>query len=253
MDELTFYRLNGDVEGDRRRRELGISLYRAIAHDMKTPLQILKNNLDYLSSQIAREGDREGDADELEEVLHENRTSVDRLAKLAGYALTLDVESPPVPHRIRMESIIGRIKEETLREGQGRISLSFTSHGDDPRLWGGENELDLILRNLVVNSMEALKNGSPGGMIEVRAVTADSRFVLSVEDDGPGLDGEIVPRLFQKGETTKKGSAGNGLGLYLTKRIVEDLFRGTLDFDHPRGRGARFTMILPLAREEMVQ
>ncbi len=81
----------------------------------------------------------------------------------------------------------------------------------DPRL------LSRVLSNLVGNSVDALPGG---GEIRLSASRRDGRIVASVEDDGPGVTPEILPRLFDPYFSAKSG--GTGLGLAIAKKIVEE-------------------------------
>jgi signal transduction histidine kinase len=70
--------------------------------------------------------------------------------------------------------------------------------------------------------------------------------VIAVEDDGPGIDPAIVPRLFEPFVSTKEVGKGTGLGLAVCRGIVESV-GGSIRLDEGRERGAAFVVALPVA------
>jgi two-component system phosphate regulon sensor histidine kinase PhoR len=102
--------------------------------------------------------------------------------------------------------------------------------------------------NLVDN---AVKYTPAGGKITLSAVAHDGKVDLSVTDTGPGIPKGIGDRIFEPfyrvpGIRTQRGEAATGLGLALTKRLVEAQ-GGEIGFESKRGRGTTFTVSLPLS------
>lgn len=99
--------------------------------------------------------------------------------------------------------------------------------------------------NLLVNAKEAILEHRPsGGRIRVSLARQDDNAVLTVEDNGGGIDEKILPRLFDPYFTTKE--QGTGIGLYMAKMIVERNMHGTISAANIQD-GARFTLSIPLA------
>jgi two-component system sensor kinase FixL len=87
---------------------------------------------------------------------------------------------------------------------------------------GGRVQIDpglirQLLLNLVRNAVEALGQGP--GTVRILGIVAGAELTIRIEDDGPGIDESIAPRLFQAFTTGKRG--GTGLGLAVCKRIAE--------------------------------
>jgi signal transduction histidine kinase len=155
--------------------------------------------------------------------------------------------SPPCGFRAKAD--LGEVVREVLAlcaHELRHVRVEVTVPDDLPRVVVGHAELLQVVMNLVVNSAHAL--GSRGGRLEVRAAPGGgaSSVVLSVADDGPGIDPSILPRLFRAGVTTRAAHGGTGLGLSIVKRIV-DRHGGAIDVDSGPGRGARFHVSLPAA------
>ncbi|MBX3271927.1 MAG: response regulator [Sandaracinaceae bacterium] len=100
--------------------------------------------------------------------------------------------------------------------------------------------LRLVVGNLVRNAVEALE---PGGTIAVGMHRDGERFVLVIEDDGPGMSRETLERAFDRYFTTK--DAGTGLGLAMVRDTVHEA-GGRVEVRSQPGRGTRFEVALPL-------
>lgn len=106
--------------------------------------------------------------------------------------------------------------------------------------------LEQILFNLIQNAMEA---SPPGGTVRVTAGPAPTGVAISVSDTGPGVPDELRMRIFEPFFTTKSEfeSAGLGLGLSVTRSLVESM-GGSLEYSDRPGGGSVFTVILPADR-----
>jgi len=102
-----------------------------------------------------------------------------------------------------------------------------------------------VLLNLLVNAGDALEeHGRSGSTVRVTGRREGARVVLLVEDNGPGFPPEVLSRLFEPFFTTKGPEKGTGLGLALSRELVEQ-FGGTLvAANRPEG-GARLRLELP--------
>lgn len=138
------------------------------------------------------------------------------------------------------------------------VEASIAHHGirlekhlaDAPAVWGLRGEFSQVVLNLLVNARDAVsRDGRRGGRIEVRTRTEADEAVLEITDDGGGVPPEAAPHVFDPYYTTKPQDKGTGLGLYMSKRIIEDHMGGRIFFENS-GSGVVFSVRLPLAREE---
>ena len=111
-----------------------------------------------------------------------------------------------------------------------------------PTVVGDPVLLEWALESLVKNAIDALQGR--GGTIILRVGAAEGMGEIRVIDDGPGVAKDIRRTLFEPGITTKRG--GWGIGLALSRRVVEDAHRGALLLE-PTDKGACFLMRIPLA------
>ena len=112
-----------------------------------------------------------------------------------------------------------------------------------PLVWGNTNSLQQVMINLIKNACDAMPNG--GRLIITTDVLekagSDPWIRICVEDNGPGIPQEHSDMIFDSFFTTKEGEKGTGLGLAVSRRIVEEQ-GGKLTFENKRGkRGAVFS------------
>ncbi|HEU5218408.1 MAG TPA: ATP-binding protein [Gemmatimonadales bacterium] len=141
-------------------------------------------------------------------------------------------------------SIVRRVQPAIQRQADARgVHLDMKVSPDLPHIEVSPAGMEQVLTNLLVNAIQAVK---PGGRVTLRAGVTGDRLSLIVEDDGPGIAAESMPRIFEPFFTTKGHGEGTGLGLSVSHSIVEQL-GGTLTGENrnPGERGARFTVRLP--------
>jgi len=127
---------------------------------------------------------------------------------------------------------------------------------DGLTLSGDPSTLQQVVMNLVVNAADAIaESEQEGGTIEVVVTTGSDGIHLEVSDDGPGMPGEVAERIFEPLFTTKAGSRGTGLGLFVVNRIIEEA-GGAIEVETTPGVGTSFKLEIPdqlarLGSEEM--
>jgi signal transduction histidine kinase len=104
------------------------------------------------------------------------------------------------------------------------------------------DEFNQVLSNLVQNAIEAVPEET--GWVRVRGRVDGDHLIVSVKDNGPGMPQEVVQRLFTPFFTTKGPGQGVGLGLTITRRVVQSL-GGTLQVSSLVGQGTEFVARLP--------
>ena len=219
-----------------------------MSHELRTPLNAVIGFADALRAKMV------GDVNEKQaEYLESIRQAGEHLLALINDVLDLSkVEAG------RMELALARfdlpqaiaqamtqVRPRALRDG---IELGKEI---DPRLGefeADERKLKQVLLNLLSN---AIKFTPSGGRVEVNARLDTDRVFISVKDTGAGISPEDRARLFemfqQLGRDDARKAEGTGLGLALTKRLVE-LHGGEIAVDSAPGKGSTFTFALPVRR-----
>jgi len=218
------------------------SMARELAHQLGTPLSSLQGWLEILRTP---DGERPGDMTAPQIAQHiegdlERLERVSRRFELIGRTPALEPLSLPEV----LEDVEGYLRARLPRLGPG-VLLEVSVPDDLPRIRGNRVLLVWTLENVVNNSLDALAGG--GGTIRIRAAPDGDEWVtLRLSDDGPGVAPEVRDRLFDPGGTTK--ASGWGVGLALSRRIVEGVHGGRIALVDSPERGATFVVKLPQAR-----
>lgn len=111
------------------------------------------------------------------------------------------------------------------------------------------NELMQVIMNLIKNAHDALiENKTENRQISFDVFQKENKVYLCIEDNAGGISEEIIEKIFNPYFTTKAKETGTGLGLYMSKSIIQEHMKGTIEVENAK-EGARFTIILPQAEE----
>jgi two-component system, NtrC family, sensor histidine kinase PilS len=222
----------------RRFAEVG-RIASAMAHELKSPLATVELYASLLQRALTAD---DASLERLDVIKDQTRLCLDRIgaimhsinpdiAKAGGMTLT-----PVVP---LLRDVVGDLRR---RHQDARILLRGAK--GDPRVALAENDLRSVVSNLIVNAVQA--SGSQAAVTATLS-SDDDALTITVADRGPGLpEGNVFEAFY----TTK--SSGTGLGLWLTRRLVEDA-GGSISSGHRRDGGAVFTVRLPLPRHERLR
>ena len=117
-----------------------------------------------------------------------------------------------------------------------------------PNVMVDRHMIEQVLMNLVLNAVQAMKDG---GMLTIRTSVAEGVCLIEVCDTGSGIPPAVLPRIFDPFFTTKSEGEGTGLGLSVSLGIVER-HGGKILVDSEVGKGTIFTLCLPVSRERLL-
>jgi len=234
-------------------------LMAGIAHEINTPLGALASNHDVVKRALSRLHDILEDdvVDEYELVevrkivraltgtLRVNDLAVERVLELVG-----SLRSFGRPDRAEVDRADVAEGIETaltlLRHKIGDGIVVKKDLQEIPLIECFPVEINQVVMNLLLNAVQAMEEKSDGkGVVTIRTRPRDGGIIVEVEDTGPGIPPEIRDRIFEPGFTTKGARVGMGLGLLITRQIV-DRHGGTIDLETVPGEGTTFTVFLPL-------
>ena len=119
-------------------------------------------------------------------------------------------------------------------------------------LYGQAGALVQVLTNLLQNSrMHAFADGSQSGLIRIRAGVGAAEVMIDYSDDGAGMSAETLEHAFEPFYTTRRGSGGSGLGLYITYNLVTQGLCGSIVCNSAAGKGTRFEIRYPRRSPEL--
>ncbi|MDX1294645.1 MAG: ATP-binding protein, partial [Sulfurimonadaceae bacterium] len=153
-----------------------------------------------------------------------------------------DTDKIPVEEVIQMAM--------TLNEASLKYShIECELHSDHPHVAIiAKNELVQIFMNLIKNARDAIGEiGIENGRIDISVAEEDGTVCVTVEDNGGGIPETVIDHVFEPYFTTKKQTRGTGLGLYMSRGIIEESMGGSLEVENG-DRGARFIVKLPMER-----
>jgi len=215
-----------------------------VSHELRTPLTVL---VGFLETVRELKLDPERSRDYLNLMSEQGR----RMQRIIDDLLTLStLESapePPADERIDVALLLARVRTETeaLSAGRHRVLLEAEPGFD---LLGAESEIASAFGNLASN---AVRYTPAGGEVRLvwRASAKGAEF--SVEDTGPGIEPEHIPRLTERFYRVDRGrsreTGGTGLGLAIVKHALVR-HQATLEIESTPGKGSRFTAKFPARR-----
>jgi signal transduction histidine kinase len=217
-------------------------------HELRTPLDVIRGNID-----MVLKGETGEISARTKEYLADALLGADRLTKLVNDMLDISrVETGRMKfflENIELVKFLETIHTEFVPLAKKRnLTLNLECPKDIPSVFSDRGRIFQAIDNFLGNS---LKFTPEGGSITISARTEDSMVVISVRDTGAGIRLEDQKKLFKRfpqiENTTTEGTKGTGLGLYLTKHIVEKLGGRIWAESAGSGKGATFSVALPRA------
>lgn len=243
-----------DLVNSARLATLG-SLVAGIAHELDTPLGALHSDHDTLRRALERLqdilADERVDESELEEVrrivravdgVHESsELAIDRMVSLVK---SLRAFGRPDGSERDVVDLHGAL-DDTLELVDHRLGEGVEverDYGDLPEVECFPAQLNQVFMNLLLNASQAIEGE---GTIRVRTRGGADRVRVEVRDDGVGIPQENLERIFEPGFSTRGARVGMGLGLLITRQVVER-HDGEIRVESELGEGSAFTVELPV-------
>ncbi len=215
-----------------------------IAHEINNPLTIINSSSHLIRKQLKKE---DPDFERIERVLQDNDRTVARITKIISGLRNLSRDSS---NEEMQASNLSQVFEDVLSlsvDKFRRKGIEFEFDQDHDILTMPfkcrQVQLSQVFINLLNNSADALEE-LEDKWVKVWFESSPSFITVHVEDSGPGIPDEIAKKIFNPFFTTKGVGKGTGIGLSLSKRIVED-HRGTLEL--LKNGNTHFVIRLPLS------
>ena len=226
------------------------------AHELRTPLQPIIGIMNVIRSRVT-----DSEQQKLFDIVIRNAKRLQRLAedvldvtRIEGH--TLDIKKEVFDINDAITSILQEYRSQIERNNKEEeynqfLEISFQPEKDGVYVQADKGRITQVINNLIDNAIKFAPQQH--GKLDIIVSRSDSdsieepngNVIVSVKDNGPGIDPEIMPKLFSKFVT--KSFSGTGLGLYVSKNIIEAHGGKIWAENNEDGNGATFYFNLPIS------
>lgn len=182
--------------------------------------------------------------DDLLEIYQTSQKAKDIISRLSDLSRK---NSPATFRLVSPDEVIRQAMKVVQPMVPKDVELQMSLNCWDQRMMANEIQIQQLLLNLVVNSLQAMEGKK--GVVAVETSFDEEHICIRVRDHGCGIPQEIRSKVFQPFFTTKLPGEGTGLGLAIAAQVVED-HGGTMTFSSQVGKGTEFWITLPRSRGE---
>jgi signal transduction histidine kinase len=214
-------------------------------HDLGNPLTIVWGYVQLLAKKLER-SENGGAAENITSIkelgiIEQNvRLCRELLTMWQSYGSVGASPSKPMSVSAVLREVVKGVGAIAVQSG---VELKTSICEDTCILLGDAVQIKRAIQNVIINAVQACAGKK--GSVSVDCARKDFYVDLRVEDNGHGIPPARIDKIFDPYFTTKQGKSGTGLGLYITKKVVED-HNGSLKVDSTPGVGTTFTIRLPL-------
>ena len=226
-----------------------------MAHEVRNPLAIILQGLNYLESNLQNKG---SDIQDTLTVLKDNVNRADKIINaLLDFSRPATLDLQPANMNDILETSLGLVKNHLENKN---IEISFEIKPGIPKVLVDKNRLEQVFINLLLNAIQAMPNG---GKIAIRSYDqqlerikhgigrrendvfqiGDRVVIVEIEDTGTGIPADNLRKVFDPFFTTKSPNGGHGLGLPVTQSIV-NMHKGLIEIESQLGKGTKAIVTL---------
>ena len=214
-------------------------------HDLGNPLTIVWGYVQLLAKKLERQeggntAEKAASIKELDIIEQNVRLCRELLTMWQSYG---SVEASP-PKAISVSGILREvIKSAGAVAAQQGLELQSTVCEEECKIMGDATQINRAIQNVIINAIQA--SAEKKGPVMIECTRKDFYVDIRVEDSGSGIEPSQMGKIFDPYFTTKQNKSGTGLGLYITKKVIED-HSGSIKVDSTPGVGTVFIVRLPL-------
>ncbi|SKC89280.1 transporter substrate-binding domain-containing protein [Maledivibacter halophilus] len=233
MEDITDFKLTEQSMLQSTKMAAVGQLAAGIAHEMRTPLGIIRNNCYFMK--------RSKSQDDKDESMAVIESSVDRANRIIDNLLNFSRMTDNKVSQTNIYNLISNIYDLSKKLFENhKISFGLQCPKDLVFTINSES-LKHVMINLINNAIDAM---GEGGDLDIHVMADSKEMIIQVSDTGKGIDEDILKNIFNPFFTTKEPGSGTGLGLYITYNEVQKM-KGVIDVDSILGVGTTFALIIP--------
>jgi len=204
-----------------------------VVHEIKNPLFSIRGYAQLLDKSLTEDDNRK----------KYTTIMLNEIDRLQGMTETFLFLSRQKAKKLKRLNINETVEEVVSLYSERMEKIKFEKQKSEENYVNGDkDQLKQVFINLFENALDAVGDS---GQLSLRIYSTHDKVIIELKDNGPGIKKDDESRVFNPFFTTKK--MGTGLGLYISKKIVED-HRGSIYFISEEGKGTTFFVELPLAK-----
>ena len=229
------------------------------AHELRTPIQPILGLSEVLRSRKVSDMGLNIADDEFLSIIIRNAKRLQQLsadildiAKIEGHTLILKKEQFDLNEIISDAVVDYRNQIEKDGKNRNEWNLLYKNSGQDIRIEADKGRITQVISNLVSNAVKFTKVGTVTVSAEKLGENDHQQVIISIKDTGTGIDPEVLPKLFTKFATKSDKGTGIGLGLFISKSIVEAHGGRIWAENNKDGKGATFAFSMPINKQQQL-
>lgn len=206
-----------------------------IAHEIGTPLNVISGNAEYIMMEMGEDNPYK---EELETIISQAERIANLIKQLLEFARPRKPNYTKINVNHELYHVVDLLKHQFERS---KIKLNLKFSKDIPSIYADCSQIHQVFLNIIVNAIQAINQN---GVIEIETFVKDGYVNIKFKDNGIGILPEHINKIFEPFFTTKEAGKGTGLGLAVSKRIVDE-HNGKIEVESTPGKGTTFTVKFP--------
>jgi len=206
-----------------------------IAHEIGTPLNVISGNAEYIMMEM---GENNPYKEELETIISQAERIANLIKQLLEFARPRKPNYTKVNVNNELHHVVELLKHQ-FEKSNIKLNLKFSE--DIPSIYADCSQIHQVFLNIIVNAIQAINQN---GVIEIETFAKDGYVNIKFMDNGVGILPEHIHKIFEPFFTTKEAGKGTGLGLAVSKRIIDE-HNGKIEVESTPGKGTVFTVKFP--------
>ncbi len=219
------------------------TLAAGVAHEINNPLAIIKESAGWMKSILQKEKpDCMSRKQDFETALEKIENGVERARRITHQLLGSVKQTEATVSRVDLKELVKETMDLHHKEAAAKgIELNCAIKPPAGVMWTDPYKLRQIIINILSNAVHATESG---GRIDIKIDETEDRVVIIISDTGRGIPGEHLEKIFEPFFSTKPTGEGTGLGLFVTRSIMDKL-GGEIAVESRVGQGTVFRLKLP--------